>query len=162
MQPFVNSVVKNCLASRRLDVAVVLALEIGGVGRSRRLVVRLLRLVLYCCHSGPFYILLNSPPGNLFSGAINVRHKDRIVGKGPRPVRKSLEQCHWVVKMLRWRRRRVLLPLSKIAMPGDHPDAIYGVRTIARAMPLGRENVEMEKATCASAPFENSNAGGPS
>ena len=121
MQPFVNSVVKNCLASRRLDVAVVLALEIGGVGRSRRLVVRLLRLVLYCCHSGPFYILLNSPPGNLFSGAINVRHKNRIVGEGSET---SAE--------------------------------------VVRAMPLGRKNVEMEKATRASAPFENSNSGGPS
>src|SRR5947207_12446146 len=72
---------KNCLASRRLDVAVVLALEIGGVGRSRRL----------------------------------------VVGEGSET---SAE--------------------------------------VVRAMPLGRKNVEMEKATRASAPFENSNAGGPS
>jgi len=34
-----------------------------------------------------------------------------------------------------------LLPLSKIAIPGD--DAIYGVRKIVRAMPLGRKNVEV-------------------
>ena len=32
-----------------------------------------------------------------------------------------------------------LLPLSKIAIPGDHPDAIYGVRKIVRGMPLGRK-----------------------
>ena len=56
----------------------------------------------------------------------------------------------------------MLLPLSKIAMPGDHPDAIYGVRTIARAMPLGRENVEVGKLMEPLAPFENSNSGGPS
>src|SRR6266516_2516911 len=33
----------------------------------------------------------------------------------------------------------LLLPLSKIAIPGDHPDAIYGVWKIVRAMPLGRK-----------------------